>query len=551
MLWARPASPKADPSGPVEEFPDTARWHETGRAQFEAGDLPAALKCFERITELKNDDVAAWLQQAELYRELDRGEDAADAFQTALLFAPHSVAALVGLARLTRDGASAQSVDYLRRALQVEPLNPVLHFDYALSLNRDGDTAAAEAAYARAIELDSRYVAALINLGLLFLLQKGDAPRAQSLFERAVALEPEMVAAQANLGLALQEQGKFDAAYAHYDRLIGSHPDTTEYRWNRALARLSQGDFARGWDDYELRNRRGGGSGSRQFPFSEWDGGALAGHDLLVYGEQGLGDEIMFASCIPDVVAKARSVVVECSAPLEALFRRSFPQASVHGALRDGNRSWLKNFPQLDRQISIASLPRFVRRHRTQFPPHNGYLVAEPERVRYWQTRLAALGSRPRIGISWRGGTRKTRAETRSMRLADCMPLFLETECEFICLQNAEHADEIATLNRAGDRVHQWPEVIQSTDELAALVSALDLIIAVPSTVVHVSGALGKNVWVMLSTNPEWRYLWQGDRMPWYPSARLFRQDGPRGWASVVAEILRTLGAAREQNAPR
>ena len=236
---------------------------------------------------------------------------------------------------------------FCRRAAQAAPRSAEPYFELGLTHNRGGNTAAALAAYERALELAPDHVAACINAGLIQLAQLGNPGSAQRYFERAVALQPDSVAAQANLGLALQEQGEFEAARAHYDRLIEAYPGVAEYRWNRGIARLSVGDFAHGWDDYEARNERPGKSVARHFPLAPWAGGALGGRDILIYGEQGLGDEVMFASCVPDVLRQARGVVIECDARLAALFQRSFPTAHVHGAPRDAGRVWLKAFPEL------------------------------------------------------------------------------------------------------------------------------------------------------------------------------------------------------------
>lgn len=529
----------ADVSGPG--------WLARGRALHDAGKLEAALKCFGRAVGMRHDNVEALVDQGKVQFELGRYEDAGDSFELALAFAPDCVEALLGLGRLAREsGDQDRASRHLQRAAQLAPRDPEPCFELGLGYNRAGDTRAALLSYTRALELQPQHLAACVNLGLIYLAQCGDARRAQQLFERAAAIQPESVAAQANLGLALQEQGQFNAALAHYRRLIDAHPGVAEYRWNRGIARLIQGDFANGWDDYELRNSLGGKAGARRFPLRVWDGSALAGRRLLVYGEQGIGDEIMFASCLPDVLRQARATVVECDHRLAALFQRSFPGAQVHGARRDGERDWLSAFPQLDTQIAIGSLPRFLRRQWAEFPQHAGYLNADPARVAYWKSRLAPAGAGLKVGICWRGGTPKTRRETRSLAVAQCLPLLAGSRCRYICLQSGDCSEELEILRRKGVELQWWPEAVRDFDELAALIAALDLVIAVPSSVTHLSGALGKPLWIMLSASPEWRYLWQGERMPWYPSARLFRQSKPGQWDGVVWRLQQRLNSMKQ-----
>jgi Flp pilus assembly protein TadD len=267
LLWRRSAPPVEANNSGAPGLKVTPQY-ERGLRLRRAGDFEAALNVFQSITALEHDHVCAWIQQAGIYLELHRIEEAGDAFQMALAFDSDNVEALVGLGRMTRDSNSTQSIKYLNRATTLHPKNATLHFESALSYNRAGQTHAAEEQYRRAIELDPTHTGALVNLGLLYLVQSGEPLQAQSLLERAVALDPNLIAAQANLGLALQEQGKHEAAYAHYKRLIDSHPEIVEYRWNRGLALLSEGKFGVGWEDYVLRNERGIGAGPRRFPFT-------------------------------------------------------------------------------------------------------------------------------------------------------------------------------------------------------------------------------------------------------------------------------------------
>jgi hypothetical protein len=251
----------------------------------------------------------------------------------------------------------------------------------------------------------SDHFGSCVNTGL-HLAQLGDACGAPVL--TWVRLRPDSVAAQANLGL-IAGLGRFETALGHYNRLIG-YPDVVEYRWNRGIALLSHGDFANGWNDYEHRHARAGKWFARRFPLAEWDGTALSGRHILIYGEQGVGDEIMFASCVSDVLRRAEGVVIECDRRLAPLFRRSFPAARVHGAARVSQRDWLNiSRAQLaDRRRKFAAV---FRRNQSDFPQHDGYLVADAARRAHWQTRLAALGGGLKIGI----GT-----AARSIRGANC-----------------------------------------------------------------------------------------------------------------------------------
>lgn len=525
-------------------------WLEQGLALQRAGRGEEALASFERAVAARHDDVEALVGQGQAHHELGHLEDAADCFELALAFSPDHLPALLGLARLRHEAGDCEgALDLLGRAAQAAPRSVETYFELGLAHNRGGNTRAALAAYERALELAPDHVAACINTGLIHLAQLGDPGSAQRYFERAAALQPESVAAQANLGLALQEQGQFGAALAHYNRLIETHPDVVEYRWNRGIARLSAGDFAHGWNDYEARNARPGKSVARHFPLAPWDGGALGGRHILIYGEQGIGDEVMFASCVPDVLRQARGVVIECDARLAPLFRRSFPAACVHGAPRDGNHDWLQAFPELSVQVACGSLPRFLRRGWADFPIHRGYLVADRGRVSDWKSRLAGSGGALNVGLSWHGGTRKTREELRSLPFTQCLPWLTSRNCRFVCLQRGDCAEEVAAAKRLGARLDWWPQALQDTDELAALIAALDLVVSVDNSTVHLAGALGQRCWVLLSHAPDWRYPWRGETMPWYPAARLVRQGADHAWSPVIGQIERQLAAATQGRA--
>jgi Flp pilus assembly protein TadD len=508
-----------------------------------------AVASFQRAADLAPDCVDALVGQGECSLELGDCEDARDCFEIALAHAPGSGRALCGLGRLLRASGDVKgSIRNLQEALCEVPANANILFELGLSFNSADDTAAAIDAYQRALAVEPRHHGALVNLGLVYLTQLGDPCRAQQYFETAAAAFPDSVAAQANLGLALQEQGHFDLALAHYERLIAQYPHAIEYRWNRGLTHLTQGDNAPGWEDYELRHVRGGRDVRRDFGLREWDGGDPARHHVLVYAEQGLGDEIMFASCLPELARSCAGVVLECDTRLLSLFARSFPSVTVRGAVRDGARDWLSEYPALDRQIAIGSLPRVLRRRREDFPQHAGYLVPDATRVEAWQQRLAGGADGVlAVGLSWRGGTRKTRAGLRSLELRDFLPLSHARQCRFVCLQRGDCADEIAAARAAGMDLQWWPQALDDIEETAALTAALDCVISVDNTIVHLAGAMGRRCWVLLAHVPDWRYGLAGETMPWYPSLRLFRQSRSREWPPVMTAVAAALAQLRSR----
>ena len=441
---------------------------------------------------------------------------------------------------LLKQGRYEAAIDSLVLAVHYRPELAEARFQLGLAQFHLDQFDQAIASFRAVIELQPDYADAHCNLGYVLYKHREDLDAAEAHLRRALELDPGKLETQTNLAMVLDHRGHTDAALQMYDRILGSTPDDHEVRLNRSLILLARGDYGHGWPEYEARRSL---QRHREFPFPEWDGTSLTDRVILVHAEQGLGDEIMFASCFGEVIARARHCVIECHRKLEKIFQRSFPTAEVHGALQtDPERNWLDREPRIDCTVGMGSLPLHFRNSRADFPPHSGYLRVDPEREEYWRDRLKALGTGSKIGVSWRGGTSKTRRNMRSIPLEQWLPLFTLPDTHFVSLQYGNHEDEIESVRSAsGVRIHQWPEALGDYDETAALVSALDLIISVQTAVIHLGGALGRPVWVLVSSRPEWRYQEMGESLPWYPTVRLIRQTTAGEWEPVIDEAKRRL----------
>jgi tetratricopeptide (TPR) repeat protein len=544
---------------------------ERARALQHSGDHAQARALCEGILSRDPGHAGAHCLLGALHGQQGNLERASVHLTEATRLAPQLQDAHLGLGnvhRLRKDPeAAARSY---RRALAIQDEAPEIHFSLALALREAGrpqqavehferasslspghPDAAREAAlchaqlgtYDRGIVLLERALreapcAGDLHAALGFLQQKMHRPGAAlEWYEKARALGHADAELYNNLGIVCQDLGRIPEALAHYDRAIELQPDFPLARFHRALARLLTGDYANGWPDYELRlisedNPRPPG------PYARWDGSALAGRTILVYGEQGLGDEIMFASCLPQIVDMAGRCVIECSAKLEPLFRRSFPRARVCAAAAARSVPDSIKAEPIECEAPSGSLPLYLRRSIAEFPRHQGYLKADPQRIAVWRERLCALGPGLKIGVSWQGGTHKTRSPLRSIPLARWLPIFGAAPAHFVSLQYGGVRAELDRLNAEhGVRVTHWQEAIDDYDQTAALACALDLVISVQTAIVHLAGALGRPVWVMAPYSPEWRYGFTGARMPWYPSVRLFRQPSFGEWSPTIAEV--------------
>lgn len=341
-----------------------------------------------------------------------------------------------------------------------------------------------------------------------------------------------------NLGATLQDLGRLDEAITCYERSMALNPSNPVPRWHRSLAYLLDGRFDLGWPDYELRTLNNDlQTGAAAFP--RWTGGAAPDQTVLIFGEQGLGDEIMFASCLPDAIARVKHAVVHCHPKLETIFRRSFPASTVtSGALLDALALYPDDAPLIDAALPSGSLPYVLNRDQKHFPAAQPYLRADPQDVVTWRQRLAELGPGLKIGLSWRGGTTGTRQSLRSLQLDDWLPVLRQPNTHFINLQYSDVGAEITQLaQRRGIHINHWQDAIDDYDQTAALVSALNLVISVQTAVIHLSGALGQRTWVLVPACPEWRYQRHGTRMPWYANVTLYRQTVPLDWRETIERV--------------
>lgn len=393
--------------------------------------------------------------------------------------------------------------------------------------------------YRQLLDRDATSVDVLCNFALA-LRENAEYVEARSLLERALAIEPDNLVLKYNYATLLADLGELSQSVELYSGYLAHHPEDNGAYVTRGLVRLLNLDFASGWEDYEFR--RESVECRRPFRFPEWDGAACRGRTLLVYGEQGLGDEIMFASCLPDVLRRADKVVLECEPRLASLFARSFPTVQVHARKSLGDTDWLREAGHIDYQIALGSLPRLFRRSLSDFPDHVGYLRADPARITYWREQLAMLPGGLKVGVSWRGGNELTRRNLRSLDLSQLEPLLRVENVSFVNLQYGNVATECAEVRaKLGTPIFQFEDAMKDYDETAALVCALDLVVSVQTSIVHLAGALGKPAWVMLPFSPEWRYMRSGDRMLWYPSVKLIRQPKPKDWGTVVDVVARQL----------
>jgi tetratricopeptide (TPR) repeat protein len=333
------------------------------------------------------------------------------------------------------------------------------------------------------------------------LINKGEYQEAEKMSRKALA-EGTSPKRCLNLGLSLLAQRKYREGWQMYDAVVG----------------FDQSRKRQQYKDEPV-----------------WDGSH--GKRIVVYGEQGLGDEIAFASMIPDAVAVSKQVIVDCTDRLAGLFRRSFPQAIVHGTRVADAVEWEPG--EIDGSITVGGLGKFFRSSSESFPSQP-YLVADPDRVEMWRGLFAKQG-KPVYGIAWTGGVPWTADRFRKLTLEQLVPLFRSRDAVWVSLQYKDASKEIAALRAQHPdidlRQYAFGTLTQDYDDTAAMVEALDCVVGVPTSVIHLAAGLGKSCIAMKAPLSCWKFA--GEDMLRYPGMRLI----PHGndWPATIAQAARVL----------
>jgi hypothetical protein len=338
--------------------------------------------------------------------------------------------------------------------------------------------------------------------------------------------------AHQNLGVVLAQQLKLEAALAAYAKAIQLQPDNAEAHVNRALVWLQQGDYPKGFEEYEWRHKRP--DYTRPFAQPRWSGSPLRGKTLLIWSEQGFGDTLQFARFLPHAMKLAGDdgrILFECQRELLPLFH-DLPRAE---AIPQGDP-----LPSFDLQCALMSLPLALRTTLHSLPREVSYLTPPPGRIARWRRRLEQISDK-KIGLAWSTNAASPTARRRSCRLSEFAPLTSIPNTRLVSLQKGPAASE---TEASPFSITDWTSDLYDFADTAALIANLDLVITVDTAVAHVAGAIGKPFWVMVPFAPDWRWLLKRDDSPWYPTARVFRQPSAGNWKDVIHQVAGALRAA-------
>lgn len=498
------------------------------------GKLDEAVACQERALALRPNCAEAWFNLGNTRKEQGNLDEAVACFERGMVIKPNHVDAFYNLGNtLQEQGKLDEAVSCYDRALALKPDHAEAHGNLGNTLHAQGKLNEAVSHHRRALELKPEIPESHYNLGNA-LQDQDKLDDAIACYERALTLKPDYAKAHHNLGCARLTSGSLDDGLVLYRRALALQPDFALARFSESLAQLSMGDLASGWGNYESRwKTKEHVTRMREYAQPFWTGEKLTSGRVLIWGEQGVGDEIMFAGLLPDVIRTGNVCILDCDARLKPLFTRSFPTTEVISTHDQGHDSE----PNFAAHLPCGSLPRLFRQTEADFASkRTPYLFADAVARKQFRDRYS--DGRRLIGLAWHTNNRKT-GRRRSMNLSLFAPLLAQPNIQWVSLQYGDHTELETQAAIAGvpilvDRtVNQFSNI----DLFAAQIAAMDMVVTIDNSTAHLAGALGVPTWVLLPFSPDWRWLQTREDSPWYPTMRLFRQPKIGDWQSVIRGV--------------
>jgi tetratricopeptide (TPR) repeat protein/ADP-heptose:LPS heptosyltransferase len=500
-----------------------------------------ALKAFDKAVQFRPDSAELWRSLGNVLLQLNRDNEALLSFQRALQLEPRDFEAA------SKSGVLLHRQRRWEEALAHFNICEALRPNYVPTLNLRAIAHRGIRNYEgylsdslRAHELDPTNAESCNNAGEA-LLSLGREKEAIAWFDKALALLPNNPTILVNKAEAISQLRCFDEAAAIYSQVRTIAPGHAMAEWNLALLNLLTGDFAAGWAGRQARWKIPAFSASYpRFQQPMWHGDEpVAAKTVLVHVDEGLGDTIQFARYVSMVAARGARVILVVADALQPLLSGL---AGVDQCLPLSAGP----LPNFDLHCPLSNLPLIFRTTLDTIPADTPYLPKpSSERLEVWEKRLSRR-DRPRIGLVWSGSIEHRNDHNRSIPL-QMLTRILDVDATFVSLQKDPRPADKAILAQRADIIDLTAHLTNFV-ETAALVSCLDLVITVDTSVAHLAGAMGCPTWVMLPYTPDYRWLLDRDDSPWYPTMRLFRQDAARDYAPVLDRVRAELFAFEPQN---
>jgi tetratricopeptide (TPR) repeat protein len=500
-----------------------------GNAFNELGKLNEAIVCYEHALRIKPNYSQAYFNQGNVFIKLQRSEEAINSYKKSINYDPefsdsyNSLGmALQGLKRFK------EAIIYYDKAILLNPALAEAFNNRGVALQELDRSEDALMNFDCSINIKPDFVEAFNNRGLaLYELKRIE--EAILSYEKAISINPKFAKAYNNLGVALQASKRLDQAFAQYKKAIQLDPSYVEANWNLAVIDLLNGNFNEGWQKYEWRWKRDSAiTAKRNFSKPLWLGEtSLIGKSILLYAEQGLGDIIQFCRYIPMVSKLGATIILEIQPPLIPLLKHL---KGANHIIALGHK-----LPNFDYQCPILSLPLAFKTNEDTIPPTDLSITSDYEKVDHWRQKLG-LQKCPRIGLAWSSLSSFKDDNLRSLTLFELLQALPKEGFEYICLQKEIKDVDKKTL-ASNPQIQFFGSQLKDFSDTAALIECVDLVISTCTSVPHLSCSLGKKTWILLSHVADWRWLLNRDDSPWYPSAKLYRQDRIYHWESVLTKL--------------
>jgi tetratricopeptide (TPR) repeat protein len=505
--------------------------NQMGTAFKQLGRLEESADCYQRAIAAKPDFTIALGNLADSYRRLGRAAEADACFEKILSMQPDDPTALCARAdALLKKEKIENAIALFLKVIEKRPGDWIAYNGIGVARARQGKFDQSTELYEKAISLAPDQAGPWNNLGYSRVAQRRIEEGIVA-YHKALAIRPDYADALNNLGNAHLENLNLEEALHSYEAALFVEPDHADAHWNRALLHLLMGDFARGWLEYEWRWLKFP-QFRRRFRQPKWDGFDIEGKTILIHAEQGFGDTIQFVRLAPLVSKLGATVTLECPREISGLLQH------VPGVARTITRG--DQIPPFEVHCPLMSLPRALRLTSDSIGCETPYLQVDENLQRRWAKKLEPYASTLKVGVVWAGSRIHPRDAHRSMDAKEFDFLATIRGIKLFSLQK-DSFSQGPFSGLAGAECVDFTRELHDFSDTAALISGLDLVIGVDTSVVHLAGALNKAVWTLLPYSPDWRWQMGRGDSPWYPSMRLFRQPTAGDWSAVIRTVAEEL----------
>jgi len=520
----------------------TEAYNNLGIALKEQGELELAIQAYHKAIEIQPNYVEVYNNLGIALKGQGELELAIQAYHKAIEIQPNYAEVHYNLGNAYQEQKKLElATQVYHKAIEIQPNYAEAHNNVGNAYQEQGELELAIQAYHKAIEIQPTHIEAHNNIGNTYQ-EQGKLEESVQAYHKAIEIQPCSAEAYNNLGNAYQEQGELELAIQAYHKAIEIQDDFAEAHNNLGQILLLLGYFRQGWEEYEWRWQcRNFSIGQRNFPQPLWNGSNLQGKSILVWAEQGIGDEIMFANLLDSLKKISSHIIVECEIRLVAFFQRSFPETQFVPRENPPNSRLLNS--NIDYQVPIGSLGQWLRPDEDSFKQNRqSYLTTCTDKSEQIKKRYQSLAADSiLIGISWKStGAKQKQTLSKSTTLKDWTSILSQQGCCFINLQYGDIEPELEQFQEeTGLKIYcdQEIDALQNLDDFATQVSALDLVVSTSNTTAHIAGALGKRVWTLLPYMPNWRWMLNRNDTLWYPHMRLFRQNTIGDWRDVFQRV--------------